>query len=212
MHEINDTLLLKNLIEHYDLSSWFDTPNLPFQLFEYAAGEMLNILHPSEHYLKFLVKGELRCFTIQEDGTYYQYYQGSDFAFLGDVEFCGYHYEHHWHEAVQKVWCIELCLEHCRESLWQDLSFLKHLSKKLAASVYSSAHTLNNHVMTVEQQVINYLKYAAPNGEFQGVDRLANQLNCSRSQLQRVLRTLTTQGLLEKKSKGIYHLTFPTSF
>ena len=65
MREIKDEKLLRYYLEQYHIEDIFDTKNLPFQLFEYEKGEMLNICHAPKDYLKFIVNGEWKVFRRQ---------------------------------------------------------------------------------------------------------------------------------------------------
>ena len=46
MREIRDPELLEHYIRTYHIRSFFDTQDLPFRLYEYAPGEMINVVHP----------------------------------------------------------------------------------------------------------------------------------------------------------------------
>ena len=64
MKEIKDKALLQSYLQQYKIPDLFDTKDLPFQLYEYEAGEIMNYKRPSDKYLKFIVSGELLFYTI----------------------------------------------------------------------------------------------------------------------------------------------------
>lgn len=59
MREIRDPELLEHYIHKFHIRSFFDTRDLPFRLYEYAPGEMINIVHPLQESIKFFVEGVL---------------------------------------------------------------------------------------------------------------------------------------------------------
>lgn len=71
MRQIQDLRQVERCLTHYHIREMFDTPDLPFRLYEYAPGEMLNILHPPAEYLKLIVKGEYTIFFDSSLGQRY---------------------------------------------------------------------------------------------------------------------------------------------
>ena len=69
MREIRDPELLEHYIRTYHIRSFFDTQDLPFRLYEYAPGEMINVVHPLEESIKFFVEGVFDHYMLLEDGT-----------------------------------------------------------------------------------------------------------------------------------------------
>ena len=89
MREIRDEQLLEHYIRKYHIRSFFDTQDLPFRLYEYAPGEMINIVHPMEESMKFIVEGVFDHYKIQDDGSSYLIAHCDGFGFMGDLAFCG---------------------------------------------------------------------------------------------------------------------------
>ena len=71
MQEIQNREQLEYYLEKHCIRELFDTPNLPFRLYRYEAGEMLNILRPTREYLKFIVEGSFDLYAVRADGGRY---------------------------------------------------------------------------------------------------------------------------------------------
>ena len=208
MREIQDKALLDSYLRRFCIDSFFDTPDLPFRLYEYEVGELMNVLHPSGEYLKFLVEGAVTIYGVRPDGRREFLQKGGNcFEVLGDMEFCGYHEEAHLQEVTVQVRTVELPLLRVREQLWQDNRFLLHLiqtvGRKMSATSAFRALVRGD---CLEELLVNYLRYECPDHRITSVEDTAFRLNYSRAHLQRVLRELTQTGVLKKQGKGTYHL------
>jgi len=58
--------------------------------------------------------------------------------------------------------------------------------------------------ISLEDKLLHYIQYCCHDGLLVHIGKASENLHCSRRQLQRVLRKLTEQGILEKTSKGVY--------
>jgi len=205
MRQICDEDLVHNYLQRCRIDTFFQTENLPFQLWEYAPGEMMNVLHRSEDYLKFVVEGSFRIYAVRSDGSWHHMVTcRNELVLLGDLEFCGYRDESHFHEVEQSVRTIELHLKGIREKLLNDNRFLRYMlhvqaEKIVAKSGISDADSL-------EEALLYHMRVTCRDKQITSVTDTAIQLNYSRAQLQRVLRDLTARGILIKEGKGIYRL------
>ena len=127
MKEIKDTHLLNTYLNQYKILDIFDNPDLPFRLYSYEPGEIMNYTHPLENYLKFIVCGEISLYSIQEDGEQFIAYQGEFCGLIGDLEFCGLESDNRYQEALTTVYSIELPLSEVRQKLLNDNRFLRYL-------------------------------------------------------------------------------------
>lgn len=81
MRELKDPELLAYYLKKYKISSLFDTKALPFRLFEYLPGEMMNSSRSPEDYLKFVVAGEWQIYAQHADGSRSLIGHGRDFPY-----------------------------------------------------------------------------------------------------------------------------------
>lgn len=124
MQEIQNKERLEFNLEKHHIRQLFDTPNLPFRLYRYEVGEMLNILRHTKKYLKFVVKGSVDLYAVRADGGRHMVRRCEGFTFLGDLEFCGKTAVMRYQEVTQAVYTIELPLEALRQTLQRDVRFL----------------------------------------------------------------------------------------
>lgn len=206
MREIRDQQLLEQYLCKYHIRSFFDTPDLPFRLYEYAPGEMINIVHPVEESVKFIVEGVFDHYLIQDDGTPYLISHCDGFGFLGDLAFCCRQPKNRYQEVLETLRAVELPLEPLRRTLENDNRFLRFLIDTMAQRMTLS---LNARVCdtSAEQALLAYMRWRCPNHTITNVSEAAFHTNFSRRQIQRTLKTLTQSGQLKRLGKGHYILS-----
>lgn len=205
MKELRDPELLKGYLEKFHIPSLFDTRELPFRLYEYAPGEMINIVHPMEQTMKFFVEGVFDHYTLLEDGTPYLIAHCDGFGFMGDLAFCRRQPQNRYQEVIETVRAVELPLESLRPVLEQDNRFLRFLLDTMAQRMTQSLYVRVSE-NSARQALLAHLRWACPDHAITNVGDTAYRLNFSRRQLQRVLRDLTREGVLEKTGKGCYRM------
>lgn len=205
MREIRDSALLEHYIRKYHIRSFFDTPDLPFRLYEYDPGEMINVVHPMEESIKFIVAGVFDHYTVQEDGTPYLISHCDGFGFMGDLAFCRRQPPGRYQEVMETVRAVELPLEAYRGILENDNRFLRFLLDTMAQRMTMSMDIrLDMH--SAEESLLAYLRWRCPDHTITNITETAFHLNYSRRQLQRALKALTENGTLLKTGKGCYRL------
>lgn len=205
MQEILDQVLLETYLNQYNIRSLFDTPDIPYRLYTYEPGEMMNILRPTTEYLKFVVAGSFDLYSVREDGVRNLIRHFEGFGFLGDLEFCGKNAGTRYQEVIDQVYTIELPLKALRPVLMEDKRFLRFVLNNLAEKL-SAAMPLKAEFPSLADTLVYYLRYECTDHKITSVEDTAFRLNYSRRQLQRVLRELTEQGVLLKEGKGRYKL------
>lgn len=207
MRELQDPQLLEHYLSKFHIRSFFDTPDLPFRLYEYEPGEMINVVHPMDVSMKFIVEGIFDHYKIQEDGTLYLIAHCDGFGFMGDLAFCGCQPQNRYQEVIETVRAVELPLEPLRRTLENDNRFLRFLLDTMAHRMTQSMHRRSD-VPNAERAVLAYLRWMNPEHTITNVTETAYHLNYSRRQLQRVLKDLTAKGSLIHTGKGQYRLSF----
>ena len=205
MQELRDPELLEHYIRKYRIRSFFDTPDLPFRLYEYAPGEMINVVHPMEESIKFIVQGVFDHYKIQEDGSPYLIAHCDGFGFMGDLAFCRRQPKDRYQEVLETVRAVELPLEPLRATLENDNRFLRFLLDTMAQRMTASME-IRSGMNSAEDALLAYLRWRCPDRTLTNVTEAAFHLNYSRRQLQRVLKDLTQKGVLVRTGKGRYVL------
>jgi len=206
MQEIKDPKEIEKYLNKHHIRELFDTKDLPFQLIRYEAGEMVNQSRPQEKFLKFIVEGTIAADEIDVHGNTKRLMIESDLAFWGEVEICGRSFPNHLHEAVETLYCIELPLELFRDKLFQDMKFMQYLVTRMSYSIYMLTNTVAYMNYSIEDRLIYYAKYMCPNHTFSDLDFVAQNLQCSRRQLHRVILKLVKENKISKIGWGIYQL------
>lgn len=206
MKELKDQSLLNNYLLQYKIQDLFDTKDLPFQLYEYEAGEIMNYKRPLDNYLKFIVSGEISLYSIMEDGEQFTGFKGPFFGLLGDLELCGIKMENNYQEAITTVHSIELPLNKVRSQILDDNTFLRYLLYRIVKRHVQMTKPELVHSTSVEKRLLHYLEYESTDHTISGVEAMAFRLRCSRSQVQRALKTLIQNEKIQKTGKGKYKL------
>ena len=203
MKLLQNPALLEKYLAQYEIPQKFDPPGLPFCLWEYERGEILNSIKDPGQVLRFLVSGTIQIYAVRADGSRYPLSHSDSFTLLGDMEFCGENSLPFLVEAMSRVRCVELPLFACREALFHDSTFLRGLLGSVAHKVALFAQSYASY-SRLEEKLLACLRQDG--GSFRGVEPLAVRLHCSRRQLQRLLKSLTERGILEKTGRGTYRL------
>lgn len=205
MREIRDPELLEHYIRKYHIRSFFDTPELPFRLYEYAPGEMINVVHPMEESIKFVVEGVFDHYMIQKDGAPYLIAHCDGFGFMGDLAFCGRQPPGRYQEVIETVRAVELPLASVRYTLENDNRFLRFLLDTMAQRMTMSME-IRADTSSAEEALLSYIRWRCPDHAITNVGEAAFHINYSYRQVQRALKDLTEKGQLEKVGKGHYVL------
>ena len=205
MKELFDEKLLEHYLHKHDIRSMFSDPELPFRLFQYEPGEVINILHTPEEYLIFIVDGKYRVGQTLPTENYPKEIVYEGFHVMGDLHFstnCGNIF---FHDVITTVHTVELYLPPLFEQLNNDPRFLRCMIRRLSGKILLMAPHLLNY--TLEDLLLYHMRYECAEHQITNVSNTAHRLRHSRAQLQRVLKKLTAEGILAHKEKGVYALT-----
>ncbi len=211
MQEIRDPDKLEAYLTAYKIRDLFDSRDLPFRLYRYEPGEMMNLLRPTREYLKFVVEGSFDLYAVRADGIRHLVYRSEGLTFLGDLEFCGKDTGMRYQEVTKTVYTLELPLESLRDRLKQDVRFLNYLLHTLAGKLADAVEDMGA-FPDLREALLYHIRYQCPEHSITSVSQTAFRLNYSLRQIQRVLRELTEEGLLIRTGKGKYVLAEPQAF
>ncbi len=203
MKKINDDTMIQKYIQNYQLQELFITvPEMT--LFQFEKDEILNHKLNPEQFFLFLVQGKLHLTNIREDGTAYQILNITALTCLGDIELFRPGHKQYTITSDTTSLLLAIDLHKYHEELTTDYRFLQYLLKTvihkldMTSSIYAENETLKERV----------LQYARNNhNQITEIEKTANQLCCSRRQLQRIIKELIEEGTLLKVKKGKYIVT-----
>ena len=207
MVECNDLNLMEAYMTKYGIRNLFSAEDLPFRLYRYDVGDIMNVLHPQEQYLKFIVDGRIGVDTVDSDGNLQRIVEETAFVYFGEVEILGRSFQNHFHEVLETVYSIELPWEPLRQVLWNDLKFLQFLVKHMSRTIYIATNSMEASSEDIRSKLLRYIKYECKDDSFSGMEETAKRLRCSRRQLQRVVSQLVEEGVLIKTGWGTYSRT-----
>lgn len=205
MQTLSDMRLLRGLMDRWGIRDRFDTEGLDFRLVRFEKGELLVAPFRPMDTLYFLVRGRVNIYGLREDGSSFSVYLADQGVLLGDIEFVKREALPFYTEAHEEVLCVALAMEPHRAALTRDVRFLNFLLESVAEK-FRLFTLLGQPAQPVEEKLVTFLRDIRPDHTLHGMNAGVMQLNCSRSQLQRVVRKLCAEGVLVKSGKGKYRL------
>lgn len=215
MRFYKDTKQIEYYLKKYDVPKMFaakDSYRQNFVMVEIRRHE--NIDHNAyNNYLFFMVEGRFKVYSNLSNGKKLLLYFSRKFEIMGDLEFLKIENHNVTTEAIEHTVCLALDISQIRDELLKDTVFLKALlyqvGEKLAKS---SSNIAINMLYPVENRLSSYIRYMAQdNGTKTGkyfeanLTETAEVLGTSYRQLQRVLKALCAQNILQK-NKGRYEI------
>lgn len=217
MKTIHDPKQLNDWIEFHHLKEIFPPDLIPsFRLVSLEAGQ--GLYEPGERLKKvyILVKGKMKIFFLQENGTVYLIGFNQDFAIMGDLELFEDYPLQNVVSAMEPSLLIEIDKDKLMAACWDYPPFLRfmiqHISRKFhsssvksnALSRYSLESRLAAYLLTIdsrEDHTVSFVK----------ADRytdLANLLGCSYRHLHRILQHFVQNEWIQKKGRQIRILDY----
>lgn len=177
-----------------------------FRLVRFEKGELLISPDRPMDQLLIVVSGKVHIYGLREDGSSFSVFLEDSRAVLGDLEYVRRAELPFYTEAMGKVLCVALPVARYRPQLDRDPVFLHFLLDSLGEKV-QTVFLLGNSSQPVEEKLLAYLRDIQPDHRIHNIHSVTMKLQCSRSQLQRAVRSLCARGLLERTGKGRYRLT-----
>lgn len=203
MQEIHDEKRIESILRQE--SEHFQKRPQSVHLLQYEKGELLTQpLMPLRQFL-LIVSGTVQIFGMDETSRTYSITLSKEGTLLGDVEFCKDEFSPFFTEATETVLCLAIPFDSNRTMLERDHVFLKFVMAQMADKLSMMAK-IELAVQTLEEKVLLYLNEIWPSHQITSVNAAMVSLHCSRRQLQRVLKKLCDEGVLEKYGRGSYRL------
>lgn len=205
MEKIYDKSTIDRWLKKSYLPECFDTEGLAFFVMQYQPGEFLSKPGVPIVSFQFVVKGSAVLYYLDEDGTRRNVTVMENKGVLGDMEFVIGNTPVFFTEAMTPVTVIALPMEENRSRLEKDCRFLMYLLRQASmVKVFTSRNVVE--LPKLEERLIYYLKNECPHQTMIGMENTAVKLQCSRRQLQRVVKRLKEQGMVKKQGRGCYRL------
>ena len=205
MHTVNDPRRLQQLLRELTLDQ-LALGLTPFRLVRFEKGELLVSPDRPMDQLLIVVSGKVHIYGLREDGSSFSVFLEDHRAILGDLEYVRRVDLPFYTEAMGEVLCVALAVGRYRAALDQDPTFLRFLLDSLGEKV-QTVFLLGNSSQPVEEKLLAFLRDFQPDHRITSIHAATMKLQCSRSQLQRAVRSLCDRGLLVRTGKGQYRLT-----
>ncbi len=205
MEKIYNKKLIDKWVERSRLSESFHAERYDFFVIRYQQGEFLSKQDQAIINFQFVVRGSAVLYYLDEDGARRNVTMMENQGVLGDMEFVLGHTPIFYTEAVTPVTVLALPMEENRDRLEKDCEFLMYLLHQAARiKVFTSRSAVV--LPKLEERLLYYLENDCPRQTMIGMENTAVKLQCSRRQLQRVVRKLEEQKRLVKRGRGSYQL------
>lgn len=205
MRIIKDTELLNKAIEELGLRSKFNIEPLHLRLCYYEKGELLSGSHIRQNYLLFVISGIVQIYGIGSDGRKIPVNLAKKGSIIGDVEFCNARNSNLISEVLKDTLCIGISIQENQAALENDIRFLRFLLEEISKKVYLTSVS-DSPATSVAEKLLQYMKEECPSHTLKDVEQTTLRLQCSRRQLQRVLKELCEKEEIIKIRKGTYRL------
>ena len=212
MKIIHDSKQLQYWLHFHQLEQLFPPDQVPkMHLVSMEAGEQIYQTGEALEKVHILVKGKLKIFFLQEDGSIYLIGFNKDFAILGDLELFEDYPLHNEVAAMEASILIEIDKDELLRTCWDYPPFLRFLIKQVSQKFHSSSVKANAlslyplesrlaaYLLTVyidDDQSVNFVKTNR-------YTDLANLLGCSYRHLHRTLQGFVEKGWIEKSGRQI---------
>ena len=200
---------MKKIIQEYKIISYTHQHHLEFlntyalSLYSFTPQELLNEKLNPKQFLLFLVEGTVRIYSPRINGSLNQIAISSAPMCFGDMEFTNQNMKQFLIETMTpcKFICLDIALN--KDKMTKDAPLLLYLLHSVSQKtiLLSEMHT---ETTDIESRVLYYLDKESNNHEIHGVLQLSQHINCSRRQLQRILKKLADENIIVKKKKGVY--------
>lgn len=174
---------------------------------EYIFTERGNI-----HYIYFFLNGKIKVCSLLSNGKQQLLNLITGFSILGDLQLFGINNPFTTAQAIEESYSIALPLAFTQEYLDKDAVFLRHIGLQLAQKVYVfTSNTALNLNYQLKNRLCAYISFASKDIKIDGKKYLyfsdslndtAELLGTSYRHLQRTIKTLKEDGILEKYNKG----------
>lgn len=205
MKKITDESMIADKIKQLSLQERFHTEKYHFCIHTYEKEEFLTTPHKENPNILFLLEGEVKVYHLQKDGTMGTVGVARAGDVLGDFEFCRRERAYLFAEAITKVSCLALPWMQYDDQLRRDADFLMFLLHVSIDKMANSAELASINP-SLEDRLLFYIQNMCAGQTMRNVNSASLALHCSRRQLQRLLKRLCEDNILEKTGRGHYQL------
>lgn len=215
MKQVIDRFKIRALLDQHELQHTFpESLQERIRLYQFEKGERICTEGEELTQMYFLVKGKLKIFTVSAEGNSRLLRFKNPLDIVGDVEYLKRNRVFNTVEAVTDGSVLGISYDDITRLAYDYPPFLQFLLHEVTHKFYteSNASTLN-HLNSVETRLASYFLSTATTEKstlfYQemkttNLKDIADLIGTSYRHLNRVIKDLCEQGILEKTGKRIY--------
>ncbi|MCT8975277.1 transcriptional regulator YeiL [Clostridium sp. CX1] len=211
MKRINDSKLINQYIEKYNINEFFSKDIKPYtELFLFSKGDHVCREGESLRHLFFLVEGKAKVYSSLSNGKTILICFYNSGSIIGDVEFMKLEPANSNFQVIEDSYCIAISLERVREYLLDDTKFMQFMCRSLSEKLIRLSKSSSiNLLYPLENRLASYILATATSTYInearamifsENLTELANLLGTSYRHLLRTLKMLCKSEILEKKN------------
>ncbi|MCQ1530047.1 cyclic nucleotide-binding domain-containing protein [Lutispora saccharofermentans] len=219
MKLLNDLSLTNNYIDRFKLNNIFQQDMSQFmKLFLCEKGELICRINDELEWFYFVLKGKIKIYSSQENGKSILLRFYTPLSVIGDLELLkGYRVKANV-EALTEVTLMGIKMKDIRDHAYDDSVFLRFVIENLSHKLYtlSNVATLNQSYPFVNRFASYLVSVTSDENRNKLADEiktnnlteLATFLGVSYRHLNRVIKDLCTEGIIEKTKEGMIILDY----
>lgn len=211
MKRINDSKLLNQYIEKYNMNEIFSKDIKPYtELFLFSKGDHICREGENLSHLFFLVEGKAKVYSSLSNGKTILICFYNSGNIIGDVEFMKLEPANSNFQVIEDSYCIAISLQRVREYLLDDIKFMRFMCESLSQKLIRlSKNSSINLLYPLENRLASYILDTGASTDINGVrviifnenlTEIANLLGTSYRHLLRTLKIFCKNGILKKKN------------
>lgn len=212
MIKVNDFEKMNKYIDKYGIDEIFTKDMKPYmELFLFKKNEHICKETEKIEYVFFFVDGKAKVYTTLSNGKSLLLCFYEDFKILGDVEVVEPQSASTNVQVINDVYCIGISMKRAREYLINDAKFLRSICSSLSTKLNrNSKNSSINLLYPLENRLASYILATSKDIDsknerkiqFHGnLTEIAELLGTSYRHLLRILKTFTSEQIIEKKGK-----------
>lgn len=210
MKRINDSKLVNQYIEKYNINEFFSKDIKPYtELFLFSKGDHICREGESLSHLFFLVEGKAKVYSSLSNGKTILICFYNSGNIIGDVEFMKLEPANSNFQVIEDSYCIAISLQRVREYLLDDIKFMRFMCQSLSEKLIRlSKNSSINLLYPLENRLASYILATGTSTYInevrvitfnENLTEIANLLGTSYRHLLRTLKILCKNGILKKK-------------
>ncbi|MCD8045565.1 MAG: transcriptional regulator YeiL [Clostridiales bacterium] len=207
MTRIDKRESIEDYYNHFPLSDYFDFDIRPYtSLIKFDNEEAILKEGEEPEFLYYLIDGRAKLFLSHENGRISLINFLNAPCFIGEMELLGAQQTANGVTAVTSCICYAVRINECRDSILNDVKFLRHLCLFLSRKAIGNTYNYSkNQAWPLEVRLANFILLTSCNGMYrERHTEVSEFLGVTYRHLLYVLADFVKRGILVKTAQGYY--------